>query len=103
MRRYLLDTSLLAAVLNNRATAVDLVTPWMRNHEAATSILAYAEVVEYAIGLSDPAERLSALRTLLREIYPYFLTRRIAERYADIRRKLRPPHRRGLIGAVDSL
>src|SRR5438445_12198635 len=103
MRHYLLDTSLLVAVLNNRAVAVDLVTPWLRKHEAATSILPYAEVVEYALGLSDSAERLSGLRTLLREIYAYFLTRRIAERYADIRRKLRPPYGPGLIGDVDTL
>ena len=26
---------------------VNLVAPWLRQHEAATSILAYAEVVEY--------------------------------------------------------
>jgi predicted nucleic acid-binding protein len=103
MRRYLLDTSLLAALLNNRAAAVDLVTPWMSNHEAATSILAYAEVVEYTMGMSDPAARLQALRTLLREIYPYFLTRGIAERYASIRRQLRPPHGPGLIGDIDTL
>lgn len=103
MRRYLLDTSVLAALLNNRAAAVDLVTPWMRNHEAATSILAYAEVVEYTVGLPDPTGRLEALRTLLREIYAYFLTRRIAERYADIRRNLRPPYGPGLIGDVDTL
>jgi tRNA(fMet)-specific endonuclease VapC len=103
MRRYLLDTTVLAALLNNRTGAVNLVTPWMRGHEAATSVLAYAEVVEYTIGLSDAGARLEALRTLLREIYPYFLTRGIAERYAQIRRQLRPPHGPGLIGDIDTL
>jgi len=47
MRRYLLDTSPLAALLLARPAAVALITPWMEGHEAATSILAYAEVVEY--------------------------------------------------------
>ena len=103
MRRYLFDTSLLAALLHNRRAAVELITPWMRGHEAATSVLAYAEVVEFVKGLPDPAGRQQALRTLVGEIYPYFLTYRIVERYADIRRQLRPPHGPGLIGDVDTL
>ena len=40
MRRYLLDTSPLAALLLARPAAVALITPWMERHEAATSILA---------------------------------------------------------------
>jgi predicted nucleic acid-binding protein len=40
---------------------------------------------------------------LLREVYPYFLTYAILERYADIRRAMRPPHGAGLIGDVDTL
>ena len=47
MRRYLLDTSPLAALLLARPAAVELIAPWMERHEAATSILVYAEVVEY--------------------------------------------------------
>jgi hypothetical protein len=39
----------------------------------------------------------------LRHIYPYFLTYRILERYADLRRSLRPPHGPGLIGDIDTL
>jgi predicted nucleic acid-binding protein len=35
--------------------------------------------------------------------YPYFLTDRILERYADIRRALRPPYGPGLIGDIDTL
>jgi len=53
MRRYLLDTSPLAALLLARPAAVSLITPWMERHEAATSILVYAEVVEYIKGRSD--------------------------------------------------
>jgi predicted nucleic acid-binding protein len=40
---------------------------------------------------------------LLREVYPYFLTYAILERYADIRRAMRPPQGAGLIGDVDTL
>ena len=42
-------------------------------------------------------------RTLLGEVYPYFLTYRILERYADLRRSLRRPHGPGLIGDIDTL
>ncbi len=91
MRRYLLDTSPLAALLLGRASAVSLIMPWMERHEAATSILAYAEVVEYMQGRADFPTRHAHLRTLLGEVYPYFLTYRILERYTDLRRSLRPP------------
>jgi predicted nucleic acid-binding protein len=40
---------------------------------------------------------------LLGAIYPYFLTYAILERYAAIRRALRPPHGPGLIGDIDTL
>jgi hypothetical protein len=88
MKRYLLDTSLVAAYLQNRKTAVKLITPWIKKHESATSILVYAEVTEYIKGLSDFQNRAHDLRNLLRTIYPYFLTYSILERYADIRRNL---------------
>jgi tRNA(fMet)-specific endonuclease VapC len=103
MRRYLLDTSPLAALLLARPAAVALITPWMERHEAATSILVYAEVVEYIKGRSDFSTRHAHLRTLLGEVYPYFLTYRILERYADLRRSLRRPYGPGLIGDIDTL
>jgi predicted nucleic acid-binding protein len=103
MRRYLLDSAPVAAYLHGRNAAVDLITPWIVNREAATSILVYAEVVEYLKGLSDFSRRHDNLRRLLTEIYPYFLTYSILERYADIRRLLRPPHGTGLIGDIDTL
>jgi predicted nucleic acid-binding protein len=40
---------------------------------------------------------------LLHEIHPYILTYRTLQRYADIRRALRPPHGPGLIGDIDTL
>jgi len=50
MRRYLLDTGPLGAYLQGRQAVVNLVAPWLRQHEAATSILAYT----YCISSSDP-------------------------------------------------
>lgn len=103
MRRYLLDTGPLAAYLQGREAVVQLVAPWLREREAATSILAYAEVVEYLKGFPDFVALHTQLRRLLRHIYPYFLTYRSLERYADLRRSLRRPYGPGLIGDMDTL
>lgn len=103
MRRYLLDTTPLAAYLNGRPSAVALIRPWIERREAATSILAYGEIVEYIRGFQNFERRLRELRRLLRDVYPYFLTFPILERYAEIRRALRPPFGPGLIGDVDTL
>lgn len=103
MKRYLLDTAPLAAYLQKREPAVRLIHPFIEDHAVATSIIAYAEVVEYIKGLPDFTQRQYELRELLREIYPYFLTYPILERYADLRRRLRPPHGKGLIGDMDTL
>ncbi len=103
MRRYLLDTSLVAGLLNNRPRAVALITPWIHSREAATSILVYGEVVEYIRSRPNYAAHHQALRSLLRRVHPYFLTYPILERYADLRRQLRPPRGPGLIGDVDTL
>lgn len=103
MRRYLLDTTPLAAYLNNRPATVSLVQPWLARREAATSALCYAEVVEYLQGLPNAAQRIAQLRRLLRTVYPYSLTYAILERYAAVRRQMRPPHGPGLIGDVDTL
>ena len=103
MRQYLLDSAPLAAYLNGRQVAVDLISPWMTRREAATSILVYGEITEYLKGLSHFSRRHAQLRGLLREVYPYFLTYAILDRYADIRRQLRPPHGPGLIGDIDTL
>jgi tRNA(fMet)-specific endonuclease VapC len=98
--KYLLDTPFLAALLNNRAGAVSLATPWIAASEAATSALVYAEVIEYIKPSQRYGQHYAALRSLLAGVYPYFLTFSILERYADIRLSLR---RGQLIGDIDTL
>lgn len=71
MRRYLLDTAPLAALLLGRPGAASLVTPWISNHEVATSILVYGEALEYLQSFPDFAHHRAALRTLLRAVHPY--------------------------------
>lgn len=103
MRRYLLDTTPLAAYLFGREPAVALIDPWLESHEAATSILVYGEVVEYLMGRSRFPDRQTQLRQILREITPLFLSYSVLDRYALLRRSLRPPHGSGLIGDIDGL
>lgn len=103
MRQYLLDTPAVAALLNNRPTAVSLMRPWVASQEAATSALVYAEVTEYIKGFADYPRYQRALRTLLQEVRPYTPTYAILERYADLRRQMRPPYGPGLIGDIDTL
>ena len=40
---------------------------------------------------------------MLREVYPYAVTVPVMQRYADVRRWLRPPFGPGLIGDMDTL
>lgn len=101
MPRYLLDTSVVAALLNNRPGAVALIAPWIRRQEVATSILVYGEIVEYIKVLSNHSQRLTALQALLRSVPPYLLTYPVMERYAEIRPQLRPHGQ--LIGDIDTL
>lgn len=103
MKRHLLDTSLLVALLYDRPAAVELITPWLIRQEVATSILVYGEVVEHIKGRPRFAFHRSQLRELLEGITPYFLTYATLEHYADIRRALRPPYGPGLIGDIDTL
>jgi len=100
---YLLDTSPLAALLHNREAAVSLIRPWLLDHEAATSILAYGEVIEYLKPHADYARRAHDLRQLLRGVTPYALTYAIMARYAELRLRMRRPYGPGLIGDVDTL
>ena len=103
MKRYLLDTGPLGAYLQGRQSSIDLIVPWIRRGEAATSILVYGEIMEYIKSLHDYPIKYRGLRGLLGAIYPYFLTYAILERYADVRRAPRPPHGPGLIGDIDTL
>lgn len=103
MRRCLLDTTPLTAYLHARAPMVTLAQPWIRGREAATSILAYGEAIEYLHGFPDYPRRYAQLRRLVRAIPPVLINHTIMERYADVRRRLRPPHGPGLIGDIDIL
>lgn len=104
MKQYLLDTPLLSAYLQGRRTALALIDPWIGPGEVVTSILSYGEVVEYLKDRSDfPAHRAQLLDLLNEVVEPYFLSYEIMERYADVRRALRPPQGPGLIGDVDTL
>src|SRR4051794_22600891 len=80
---------------------MQLVQPWIVAREAATSQLVYGEAIEYIRSDPDFARRRTELRILLRAITPYRLTYPILERYADLRRSLRP--RGAMIGDIDTL
>ena len=102
MSGHLLDTGPLAAYPLGRRHVVDLVDPWVAEREAVTSILDYAEVMEYLRGCSDFTARRSCLLLLLQRVTPFSVTFDIAGRYGELRRQLRPPHGPGLIGDIDT-
>ena len=101
MRKYLLDTSVVAGYLLARTKAIQLVRPLLAQEEVATSILVYGEVAEYVKKFASFNAYKASLEALLEQIYPYPLTYAILERYADIRRTLRPLHQD--IGDIDTL
>lgn len=103
MSRYLLDTPLVAAYLLGRPTVQALVNPWLIRREAATSIIVYGEVVEYLLGRSGFRERQQQLLRLLQDVAPLFPTYSVLDRYAVLRRSMRPPFGAGLIGDIDTL
>ena len=103
MKRYLLDTAPLGALLLRRPAAIARITPWILNDEVATSLVAYGEVIEYIRGWANYRQRRHDLRLLLRKITPYRPTYETMEHYAELRRQLRPPHGPGLIGDIDTL
>lgn len=100
MRAFLLDTPLIAAVVNRRQGAVALASPWIVAHEAATSALVYAEVYEYIRPSQRFLRHYQVLRSLLRTVHPLGVSLPILERYANIRLALR---RGRLIGDIDTL
>lgn len=102
MRRYLLDTTPLSAYLRGRRAAAERFDPWLARKELATSVLVYAETLEWLRSRPDFATVQRLLREFLENIYPYWLTHPILERYSIIRRQLRPPHGPGLIGDIDT-
>lgn len=103
MSGYLLDTPIVTAYLRGRPAAVELVAPWLAAQEVGTSVIVYGECIEYLRSFSEPLRWQLALRAFLRQMRVYDLTYAILERYADVRRMLRPPHGPGLIGDMDTL
>jgi predicted nucleic acid-binding protein len=102
MRRYLLDSPILTGYLKGR-NVVTLVEPWLEHNEAATSLLVYGGISEYNHAFPNFVRRQTELRALLQQVYPYGLSYLILERYAELRRMLRPPQGPGLIGDIDTL
>jgi hypothetical protein len=70
VRRYLLDSGPLTALMQGRTGAVNLMQPWLQNGEAATSILAYGEAVEYLRPKPNYPAHLQALHQLLQGCAP---------------------------------
>lgn len=103
MKRYLLDTPIIAAYLIGREPARELVDPWLLNHEAVTSIVVYGEVYEYIRSFRDFDERLLSLHILIQECNIARISLEIMETYANLRRAMRRPHGDGLIGDIDTL
>jgi len=103
MRRYLIDTAILAGYLYTRPVVVNPLSPWIQQREASTSIVVYGEVIEHLKSRPNFTLHQLQLQQLLVQIEPYFLTYPIMELYADLRRALRPPYGPGLIGDIDTL
>ncbi len=103
MRQRLVDTTPLAALLSNRPALVAHLSAALAQDELATSIVVYGEVLERIKGAPDYTRRRADLRQLVRGVRPYLITYPIVDRYADLRRQLRPPHGPGLIGDIDTL
>ena len=103
MKKYLLDNGPLVGLLKGRPGAERLFRPWVLAEETAISHIVYGEATEYIRIDADYAQLRIDLRALLRVVTPYKLTYPILERYADLRRAMRPPHGPGLIGDVDTL
>ena len=70
MRQYLLDSAPLAGYLHGRKPFIELIIPLIQHHRAATSIMVYAEVIEYLKGLPDFTHRKKQLQILLRDRVP---------------------------------
>ena len=103
MREYLLDTNILSAYIRGRSKVLAHIQSWVYDGEATTSIIVYGEIVEYLKSLPDYKKREADLRALLRKVHPYELNYALLERYADLRRAMRPPYGLGLIGDMDTL
>jgi predicted nucleic acid-binding protein len=101
--KYLLDNGPLVALLKGRADAEQLMRGWVQADEVATCQVVYGEAIEYIKSDQQFPQLRQNLRNLLQVVTPYRLTYAILERYAEIRRTLRPPYGPGLIGDIDTL
>lgn len=103
MTRYLLDTSVLVGVLFSKPSIVDQLAFPIARGFAATNLLVYGETMERLLGRHDFDARKRDLRGLLERVPVLPLRPEHAERYAALRRALRPPYGPGLIGDIDTL
>jgi len=103
LKKYLLDTSPLAAFLLGRKRALETINPLVLNREVVTSIIVYGEIEEYIKQMANYAELHAILILQLEEIKPLSITRHIMELYADVRMRMRPPHGAGVLSDSDSL
>ena len=103
MKRYLLDTPIIAAHLIGREPALNLIEPWLLNHEVVTSIVVYGEVFEYIRSFRDFEERYLSFQTFIEECNLVRISVEIMETYAILRRSMRRPYGDGLICDIDTL
>lgn len=103
MRSHLIDTSILCEVLLRRDSTTAFVRQLILSNTAATSIVVAGEALERVMGRNDYVLLRQQLVQLLNVVYPYSIDLAIMERYASLRRALRPPYGPGLIGDIDSL
>ena len=103
MKKYLVDSGVLAAYLKGRKTAINLLTSWLHNEEATTSILVCRDILEYFAAFNQFERYERALQDLLTDITAYEVTYQAVSLYAHLRRALRAPHGPGLIGDIDTL
>jgi predicted nucleic acid-binding protein len=103
VKKYLLDNGPLVALLKGRADAEQLMRGWVQADEVATCQVVYGEAIEYNKSDQQFPQLRQNLRNLPQVVTPYRLTYAILERYAEIRRTLRPPYGPGLIGDIDTL
>ena len=103
MKQYLLHTGPLSAYLMGRPWAAALVALWIRDQVVTTSVLNYAETLEYLRGSARFEQKWFELRMLLITLEPLTVSFPTLERYSVLRRQLRPPRGPGLIGDMDTL
>ena len=100
---FLLDTGPLGSYLQGRGAAVTLISPWIEDRIVATTLVSYGEVAEYLLGQANRLTLEARFRRLLQRIEPLANDRVVMDRYAVVRRQLRPPYGPGLIGDLDTI